>query len=89
MPAPSAHLLATKLFVPPSRPTLVPRLRLSARLNAGLQRKLTLISAPAGFGKTTLLSAWVAGCDRPAAWAWVTQQPMTPERVLAALQQVS
>jgi LuxR family maltose regulon positive regulatory protein len=68
MPAPSAHLLATKLFVPPSRPTLVPRLRLSARLNAGLQRKLTLISAPAGFGKTTLLSAWVAGCDRPAAW---------------------
>ena len=51
-------LLQTKLYVPPPRPNLVPRPRLIERLNAGLlsRRKLTLISAPAGFGKTTLLS---------------------------------
>lgn len=45
--------------IPPPRPDLVPRPRLLARLNAGLQRKLTLISAPAGFGKTTLVSEWI------------------------------
>ena len=65
-------LLATKLYVPPVRPDpltrltatstrggrtrLVPRPRLIERLNAGLHRKLTLVSAPAGFGKATLLS---------------------------------
>jgi len=49
-------LLTTKLYIPPGRPELAPRPRLIERLNAGLHRKLTLISAPAGFGKTTLLS---------------------------------
>ena len=54
-------LLTTKLYIPPLRPELVPRPRLIERLNTGLRsgRKLTLISAPAGFGKTTLLSAWI------------------------------
>jgi LuxR family maltose regulon positive regulatory protein len=52
-------LLATKLYIPPVRPELVSRPRLIERLNAGLNRKLTLISAPAGFGKTTLVSEWV------------------------------
>jgi len=61
-------LLTTKLYIPPTRPELVPRPRLIERLNAGLHRKLTLISAPAGFGKTTLLSEWIAGCGRPVAW---------------------
>jgi len=51
-------LLTTKLYVLSVRPRLVPRPRLIERLNAGLHRKLTLISAPAGFGKTTLLSEW-------------------------------
>ena len=51
-------LLETKLYVPQAHPNLVPRLRLSERLREGLGRKLTLISAPAGFGKTTLLSEW-------------------------------
>lgn len=51
-------LLATKLYVPPVRPGLVSRPRLIERLNEGLDRKLTLISAPAGFGKTTLASEW-------------------------------
>jgi LuxR family transcriptional regulator, maltose regulon positive regulatory protein len=53
-------LVATKLYIPPPRPKAVPRPRLIARLNEGLHRKLTLIAAPAGFGKTTLVSAWVA-----------------------------
>ena len=62
------NLLATKLFVPPARANLVLRQRLFDRLQQSVQGKLTLISAPAGFGKTTLISAWVAGCERPAAW---------------------
>jgi LuxR family transcriptional regulator, maltose regulon positive regulatory protein len=64
-------LLLTKLSVPSSRLSLVPRPRLGERLDEGLGRKLTLISAPAGFGKTTLLSAWPdapSGNDRPVAW---------------------
>ncbi|MBN1995323.1 MAG: AAA family ATPase [Anaerolineae bacterium] len=53
----STPILATKLYIPPSRLDIVRRPRLIERLNEG--RKLTLISAPAGFGKTTLLSSWV------------------------------
>ncbi|MEE9617637.1 MAG: hypothetical protein V3T90_11635, partial [Anaerolineae bacterium] len=53
-------LLTTKLYIPPARPELVSRPRLIERLNAGLHRKLTLVSAPAGFGKTTLLSEWAS-----------------------------
>ncbi|HRE26519.1 MAG TPA: hypothetical protein PK954_07800, partial [Anaerolineales bacterium] len=61
----SATILATKLYLPPLRPNAVRRPRLIERLNSGLRngaafaRKLTLVSAPAGFGKTTLLSAWI------------------------------
>ena len=58
-------LLATKLFIPPTRPALVPRPWLIDRLNEGLSGKLILISAPAGFGKTTLLSAWASQCPMP------------------------
>lgn len=58
----STPLLTTKLYIPLPRPTLVPRPRLIEKLNAGLRAacKLTLISAPAGFGKTTLLSEWIS-----------------------------
>ena len=58
----SAPVLATKLYIPPPRPNAVPRPRLIERLNEGLRagRKLALISAPAGFGKTTLVSEWIA-----------------------------
>ena len=52
-------LLQTKLYIPSSRSELVPRPHLLERLNEGLQRRLTLISAPAGFGKTTLISHWI------------------------------
>ncbi len=67
-------ILATKLYIPPPRPNIVTRPRLIERLNEGLRqnqgfgRKLTLISAPAGFGKTTLVSEWVADGMRPVAW---------------------
>jgi LuxR family maltose regulon positive regulatory protein len=64
MPTP---ILATKLYIPGLRPHVVSCPRLLERLNEGLHRKLTLIAAPAGFGKTTLVSAWVAGCDRQVA----------------------
>jgi LuxR family transcriptional regulator, maltose regulon positive regulatory protein len=63
-----APLLTTKLYIPPTRPNMVLRSRLTERLNEGLQRQLTLISTPAGFGKTSLISQWLAGCGRPAAW---------------------
>jgi LuxR family maltose regulon positive regulatory protein len=62
-----APLLATKLYVPRSRRGLVPRPRLSERLEHGTESKLTLVSAPAGFGKTTLLTEWLtAGPTTPA-----------------------
>ena len=53
------QLLTTKLYIPPTRPELVSRPRLTERFYEGLHRKLTIISAPAGFGKTTLVSEWV------------------------------
>jgi len=53
------QLLATKLYIPPVRPELVSRHRLIDQLNNGLDHKLTLISAPAGFGKTTLVGEWL------------------------------
>ena len=60
----STPILATKLYIPLPRPKVVFRPRLIERLNEGLQSKLTLISAPAGFGKTTLVSDWVSQeCD--------------------------
>jgi len=61
-------LLQTKLFIPPTRPDLVPRPRLIERLNEGITRKLILICAPAGFGKTTLISNWVEELELPVAW---------------------
>ncbi|MEQ8671862.1 MAG: LuxR C-terminal-related transcriptional regulator [Aggregatilineales bacterium] len=64
----SIPILATKLFIPSPRTKLVLRRRLIERLNEGLGGKLTLIAAPAGFGKTTLVSEWVINNDRPTAW---------------------
>src|SRR6185503_17097956 len=56
----SVPILATKLYAPPHRPRLILRPRLIEQLNQGLDRRLTLVSAPAGFGKTTLVSEWIA-----------------------------
>jgi LuxR family maltose regulon positive regulatory protein len=61
-------ILATKLYIPPLPSNLVPRPRLIEKLNQGLKDKLILISAPAGFGKTTLLSECVNKCGIPVAW---------------------
>jgi len=78
-------LLSTKLFVPPPRPTLVPRPRLLERLSKGLTLPLTLISAPAGFGKTTLISEWRAsnaGRDYPLAYLSLENDDNDPTRFL-------
>jgi LuxR family maltose regulon positive regulatory protein len=87
------QLLSTKLFIPKTRSDLISRPRLIEQLNDGLDRKLTLISAPAGFGKTTLVSEWVAGCDRPVAWLSLDKEDSDPKRFLtylvAALQTIS
>lgn len=71
----STPILATKLYIPPLRPKVVLRTHLIERLNEGLHHnhKLTLITAPAGFGKTTLLSEWVATCDWKVAWLSLDQ----------------
>ena len=53
-------LLQTKLHIPPLRSSIVPRSRLTAKLNAGLDGRFTLISAPAGYGKTTLVAEWLS-----------------------------
>src|SRR3954470_16108460 len=76
-------ILATKLFIPPPRPKVVPRPRLIERLHEGLHGKLTLIAAPAGFGKTTLISAWLATDERPAAWLSLDEADSDPNRFLA------
>ena len=55
----TAPILVTKLYIPTTRPELVPRPRLIGQLNQGLHRKLALISTPAGFGKTTLVTEWL------------------------------
>ena len=64
----SAPILATKLHIPPPRAGVVRRSRLMDRLDESLRTRLTLVSAPAGFGKTTLVSEWAAGNERPVAW---------------------
>jgi LuxR family maltose regulon positive regulatory protein len=93
-------LLRTKLYSPTLRPDLVPRQRLLDRLDAGLwsgasfARKLTLISAPAGFGKTTLVAEWIADLGQSSmSWLSLDDADNNPTRFLtyliAALQGIS
>jgi len=86
----STPILATKLYIPPRRSHIVLRPRLIERLDEGLHRRLTLISAPAGFGKTTLVSEWVAGCERfdpkvHIAWLSLDEGDSDPARFMAYL----
>jgi len=83
----SAHILATKLYIPPARPGIVPRPHLIKRLNDGLTSgcKLTLLSASAGFGKTTLVSEWTADCGRPVAWLSLDEGDNDPVRFISYL----
>ena len=97
-------ILSTKLYIPPPRPNVVIRHQLIERLNEGLKRApgVTLISAPAGFGKTTLVSEWIAGpwsrpqeqeYERPVAWLSLDEGDSDPTRFLtylvAALQTIA
>ncbi len=86
-------ILATKLYVPPPRAKVVLRPGLIERLNEGMHCKLTLISASAGFGKTTLVSEWLAGRQRPVAWLSLDEEDNNPTRFLtyfiAALQTIT
>jgi LuxR family transcriptional regulator, maltose regulon positive regulatory protein len=68
-PAPT---VATKLLVPPAAPHLVERRRLLDALDGGIAEKLVLLSAPAGSGKTALLSSWVATRELPGAPCWLS-----------------
>src|SRR6266540_5768944 len=88
-------VLATKLYIPPSPAKVVVRARLLERLTRGLLRSpnVTLISAPAGFGKTTLVSEWVASSSLPVAWLSLDESDNDPARflvyVISALQTIS
>ena len=82
------QLLTTKFFVPASPHVLISRPRLTALLNVGLRRKLTLLSAPAGFGKTTLASTWVRSRseeDAPVAWVSLDESDNDPARFWSCL----
>ena len=81
----STPILATKLYIPPPQPRVVHRPRLIERLNEGLDSRLTLICAPAGFGKSTLISEWLARGERPAAWLSLDEGDIDPSSFLAYL----
>jgi len=90
----STPLLATKLYIPPLKSGIVSRPRLIDWLNEGLVKncKLALISASAGFGKTTLISEWITKCGREVGWLSLDEGDSEPERfisyLVAALQTV-
>ncbi|MBN1639957.1 MAG: AAA family ATPase, partial [Anaerolineae bacterium] len=81
----SEPILMTKLYIPPVRPGLIRRPRLLERLDEALHYRLTLISAPAGFGKTTLLSDWVHQVRAPVAWISLDEGDNNAARFLAYL----
>ncbi|HJS23870.1 MAG TPA: hypothetical protein VJ751_05925, partial [Pyrinomonadaceae bacterium] len=90
-PAVSQRLM-TKLYLPPARQTLVDRPVLLDQLREGLKGRLTLVSAPAGFGKTSLVAAWRKECETPLAWVSLDEEDNEPHRfldyVIGALQMV-
>jgi LuxR family maltose regulon positive regulatory protein len=77
--------LASKVSIPPLRPSLVARPRLIQSLNEGLflKHRLSLVSAPAGFGKTTLVVDWLSQTGRPAAWLSLEDADNEPQRFMA------
>jgi len=89
----TSPILVTKLFAPATRPEIVSRKRPIDQLIGGLNRKLTLISAPAGFGKTTLISEWISDGEWPSTWLSLDENDAEPARFLtylvAALQRVA
>ena len=93
-PGNNISILATKLYSPPPRPDVVARPRLKERLTEALHRqhKLTLVSAPAGFGKTTLVSDWLSDMERPSTWLALDEKDNDLARflsyIITALQQI-
>ncbi|MBV8854219.1 MAG: hypothetical protein JOY91_12495 [Sinobacteraceae bacterium] len=90
--SPASGLLHTKLYRPRTRGDLVRRARLLVRLDAGLAGGVTLVSAPAGYGKTTLLADWLQALDRPVAWLSLDAEDDDPRlfvRLLAAALQTA
>ena len=86
-------LLRTKTSIPSPRTNRVERTRLIERINEGIKRSLTLIVAPAGFGKTTLIAEWARNATMPVAWLSLERAEHTPGRFLSylihALQHIS
>jgi LuxR family maltose regulon positive regulatory protein len=83
--ASTADVLPTRLRPPPGRPALVQRARLLSLLDEGTRRPLTLVSAPAGFGKTTLLAEWARGCGLPVAWLSLEEADSDGAHLLSSL----
>ena len=79
-------LLETKFRIPAAPLESIPRARLTKRLDDGLDRKLILVSAPAGFGKTTLLVKWAAACGASVAWLSLDDSDNDPARFTNYLQ---
>jgi LuxR family transcriptional regulator, maltose regulon positive regulatory protein len=86
------RLLQTKLRLPPLRPSLLPRPHLWQKLKLGPAGRLILLSAPTGYGKTTLVAGWLAATKRPFGWLSLDENDNDPARFLhyliAALQQI-
>lgn len=86
------ELLSTKLFLPTPEPTFLPRPRLIQKVNESLSCKFTLVSAPAGYGKTTLMREWTKQARTPVAWLILDETDNDPVRfwsyVIAALQTI-
>ena len=80
---PTTLLLATKWRIPPTRETLVVRTRLLDALDAAVQNAITLVSAPAGYGKTTLLAHWARERRQPVAWFTIDETDNEPVRFWA------
>ncbi|MEM8860450.1 MAG: tetratricopeptide repeat protein [Chloroflexota bacterium] len=78
-------LLQTKLFIPQLRTSIVPRQNLIKQLNKGLDSRLTLVSAPAGFGKTTIVIQWIHSCELPIGWLSLDERDGEPQQFLAYL----
>lgn len=89
----NSHRLATKLYLPPVRLTLVDRPQLLEKLNEGLKGKLTIVSAPAGFGKTSLVTAWRQQSEMPLAWYSLFEEDNEPtffaDYLIGALQTIN
>jgi LuxR family maltose regulon positive regulatory protein len=79
------EFLSTKLYIPPVRPTLIPRPRLYDRLAPTNANRLVLVSAPPGYGKTTLISSWLAENKCPACWLSIDESDNDPVRFLQYL----